>query len=166
MEMETLIVNIMIKLVEKKKSKKKHKPAYTLEVKYMIGDANGYTSEEGTFPVECADALERFCKILDKLQPLEGSWGVMLNEMDSHFAEGQITQEDLDFWNLYVERDYDEDELDESALETLELLGTHSYGDGLGDLVRAETEYSFLVYQNYKLTYYDEDNIKHQTYFE
>lgn len=156
----------MIKLKEKKKSNKKHTPVYNLKINYMIGDANGYTSEEGTFPVECADALEHFCKILDKLEPLEGSWGIMLNEMESHFSEGQITQEDLDFWNIFVERDYDEDELDQESSDMLELLGTHSYGDGLGDLVTAETEYSFLVYQDYKLHYYDENNVKHDTYFE
>lgn len=156
----------MIKIKEKKTSKKKHKPVYTLEIKYMIGDANGYTSEEGTFPVECADALEQFCKILDKLEPLKGSWGIMLNEMESHFVEGQITQEDLNFWNIFVERDYNEDELDQESSDMLELLGTHSYGDGLGDLVRAETEYSFLVYQDYELSYYDEYNKKHNTYFE
>lgn len=132
----------------------------------MIGDADGYTSEEETYPVECADALETFCKILDKLEPLKGSWGVMLNEMEKHFEEGQITEEDLLFWHMYVDKEYDIKDLDKDAAKMLKLLGKNSYGDGLDSLIVGETEYSFLVYQDYKLCYHDEDGVKHNTYFE
>lgn len=152
----------MIKLKEKKKSNKKHTPVYNLKLNYMIGDANGYTSEEETFPIESADVLEKFCKILDKLKPLNGTWGIVFDRgLDRWFKEGQITQEDLDFWKIYVDNDYKEEDLDDEANDILDKIG-----DTLNYLIRGETEYSFLVYQDYTLTYYDEDNVKHDTYFE
>lgn len=158
--MEMHIVN-MIKLVEKKIDKTKYTPEYELEIKYMIGDANGYTSYDETFSIKCGDVLEKFCKILDKLKPLNGTWGIVFDGgLDRWFQEGQITQEDLDFWERYVALDYNDEDLNDEEAELLEELGELNY------LIRGETEYSFLVYQSYKLTYYDENNVKHDTYFE
>ena len=149
----------MIKLKEKK-AKKGQKPYYKLKINYMIGDADGYTSEEGEFKVQDADVIEKFCRILDKLKPLKGSWGIMLNEMDSHFAEGHITEDELNFWDIVATEDYE----DEDFEKVKELNPKHEAM--FQDLISAETEYSFLVYEDYKLSYYDEKGLKHNTYFE
>lgn len=157
----------MIKIKEKKQSNKKQEPGYTLKIEYMIGDADGHTSEEGSFPLGCEDVIEKFCKILDKIEPLKGTWGIVLDRgIDKWFEEGQITEDEFNFWTVFVDREYDEDQLDQETLDLLELLAKYGYGDGLGELVRGETEYSFLVYQDYKLKYIDENGNKHNTYFE
>lgn len=152
----------MIKIQEKKKQTTKKDPYYILKVEYMIGDADGDTFEEEVFSIQSGPVLEKFCKILDKLNPLKGTWGIVLDRgIERWFEEGQITQEDVDFWNIFVYSDYNEEDLDDETNKMLDLVG-----DELGYLVRGETEYSFLVYQDYSLKYVNEYGEKFNTYFE
>lgn len=64
----------MIKIVKEKKQKKASTPYYSLTYKYMIGDANGETSE--TVEVSKDNPfLERYVKLLRSLKPLSDTWG-------------------------------------------------------------------------------------------
>lgn len=159
----------MIKIKENKKSKKQN-PVYSLKINYMIGDGNGYTSEEGEFSVYNAEAIEKFCKILDKLKPVKGSWGIMLNEVFEHYFEDQITLEESLMWSILTEGEYEyNEELEEEYSEELSnnlKEFSEKFAGIFQDLIRAETEYSFLVYQSYELKYHDENGVKHNTYFE
>jgi len=69
----------LIKPKEKKLPKRKSKPYYILTIKYMIGDADGDTSEEAEISKD-NPFLERFCKILRKLRNPEGHWGISLSD--------------------------------------------------------------------------------------
>ena len=145
----------MIKIKKEKEAKtpkKKSKPYYMLKINYMIGDSNGYTTEKGKIS-EDNPYLEPFLKILDKLQPPKGHWGIVFRDIDNYSS--QLTDEEFKlFENVNCLYDIDEDELDDKSLEYLEELS---------NLIRDDIEYSFLVYQDYELIYVDEFKKKHET---
>ncbi len=150
----------MIKIKKEKEAKtptKKSKPYYMLKINYMIGDANGYTSEKGKVSAD-NPYLEGFCKILKKVKPTKGSWGIQLEQedVDKFYKEKQIDKEEHKLLSKIVNpyRDKEAKKLDEKSFEYLEEI---SY------LVRSDTEYSFLVYQDFELTYIDEYKQKHKT---
>jgi hypothetical protein len=155
----------MIKLVKKekeKKSKKSKTPYYMLEYDYMIGDANGNTTEEAKISAG-NPFVERYVKLLNKLKPVKGSWGVQLERSDiyGNFKEKRITKDDLDFLNRTMFSSEDEDEEDaEAYFKTPE---ENSYANELHEGVRAEAEYSFLVFEGVNLTYIDEYGKSHET---
>lgn len=141
----------MIKVIEKKKNKKKQNPYYLLEFNYMIGDSNGYTEEEITCPIEHAEIIERFVRLINGLEPLKGTWGIVLDSHDfvGFLNEGQLNQEDYDF---------------------LKKIMFHSGEEGDDDMrgyfsecIRSEAEYSFLVFESVSLYYYDENGVKFKT---
>jgi len=148
----------MIEIVKEKekKNKKKSDPYYILKYEYMIGDANGNTSEKVHVSAD-NPYLERYVRLLNALKPLGGHWGIVFdrNDMSKFVEEKQITEEECKFLermmfeNCAVDsEDYDEN--DEHAWE---------FVDG----VQGDTEYSFLVFEGVKLTYVDEDGTKHKT---
>lgn len=152
----------MIKIREKQKVTTLRTPYYSLTVEYMIGDADGDTEFEESFPIEAGEVLEKFCRILDKLSPLKGTWGIVFrNGIKEWFEAGQVTQEDMNFWKTYVDLDLKDGEIDEETDKILDLIG-----DTLSYLIRGETDYSFLVYQDYILKYVDEYGEVFNTYFE
>lgn len=146
-----------IKIVKNttKKSKKKIKPYYQLVYNYMIGDANGYTTEDSEVSVD-NPYLERYVKLLNKLESTKGHWGVMLEEdrLNAHCKEGQITKDDLKFLKKIMFNRLDGVQLTEEE---------EGYIEELSEGVRSEAEYSFLVFEGVDLFYYDENNKKYET---
>lgn len=146
----------MIVIKEDKPLKKKITPYYTLTYKYMIGDANGNTSE--TVKVSKDNPyLERYVKLLNSLKPTQGHWGIILEEyrIKKHFEQKQITEDDYNFliYLMFEESDstFVPDPKDEDY--------AYEFSDG----VRGETEYSFLIFEGCYITYVDENNKKHAT---
>ena len=163
----------MIKLVEKKVNKEKvSEPYYLLVYNYMIGDANGDTTEEVEISKD-NPFLERYCILLNSLKPVKGRWGVMLESarIASSFSEGQITEDDYKFLmrTMFIEdlEDWEEEEEEELLLKNyFKTEQDNNWADEFFEGVRAEADYSFLVFQGVSLTYVDEYGIKHGTYFE
>lgn len=149
----------MIKVITKEKKGRKQKPSYRLEYYYMIGDANGRTTESVKVSIE-NPFVERYCKLLNGLKPVQGHWGVSLQPsvIRSSFQEGQITEDDYNFL-MYVmfeeENDYFKSGSDEEEY-VIEFL----------DGVRSENEYTFLCFEGVALFYYDEYGKKFETEFE
>jgi hypothetical protein len=152
----------MIKIKEKKPSTKKITPYYKLVYNYMIGDANGNTSEEIKVSVE-NPFIERYVTLLNKLKPLKGHWGVVFRENDlyKYMEEKQITKEDYDFLNRLMFEEYELEEDNTFIVEKKD----EKFSDGFFYGVRGETEWSFLVFEGIDLFYYDENGVKHKTYF-
>ena len=142
----------MIKIKEKK-NKKKVTPHYKLVFNYMIGDADGDTTEEVDNILLDDPNIEKLVTCLRKLKPLKGTWGVQLdfNDLAKHFEEKQINKEEYEFLRKLLFTDEDDfiDDEDEFSIFT--------------DAVRSETEYSFLVFQGVDLYYIDENGTKHET---
>jgi hypothetical protein len=141
----------MIKVIEKKETKTKQNPYYLLEFDYMIGDADGDTKESMACPIEDAEIVERFVKLINGLKPLSGTWGIVFDSYDfvGFLNEGQLNQEDYDFLKKVMFWGDGEDDDD--------MRGYFS------ECIRGETSYSSLVFQGVSLYYYDEYGIKHET---
>lgn len=146
----------MIEIIPNKpKTKKVSNPYYHLTYNYMIGDANGDTEEETETSID-NPYIERYVKLLNSLEPTKGTWGLILDQSNiaQCLKEKQITEDDFKFLSaIMFEEEYDEFKTDQDW----------DFAHDLGDGVRGETEYSFLVFQGINLEYYDEYGIKFQT---
>ena len=139
----------MIKI--KYKTEKICDPCYVLTYNYMIGDADGYTKEKITLSLD-NPYIERYCRLLNSLTPINGHWGVMLSgsRLKKHYEEGQLTETDYIFLNqLMFEEGYENDE----------------YSSEFFEGVKADGEYFFLVFEGCDLSYIDEYDVEHETYF-
>ena len=138
----------------KNQKKIKVKKSYNFKVFYMIGDANGHTDEQATISVN-NPFLPIITGALDKLQVCKGSWGLQLKSEDyyGNYNSKNINKLELDLLCLVSGYDSDEEDFEEFLKENnfevtdenLEFLGQFE------GLFIDETEYSFLVYQGYKL---------------
>ncbi len=139
----------MIKHIPVSKQVGKISPYYSLEFDYMIGDADGDTSEEISVDVDNR-FLEPLLRILDKLKPTPGTWGICFDDgfAEKHLKAGQINEQEAALLTKIVDSDYQGD--DPTADE---------YLCEFSELFKCETEYSFLVYRWYYLKYYDEDGV-------
>lgn len=152
---------------EEKKPKKKQDPYYILKYEYMIGDANGYTNEKITVSAD-NPFIERYVKLLNKLEPTKGTWGIILsygNRMWSHHQEGQITLDDYNFLNRLAFPESLDEEEDEESINYFKTEQENDWADEFYEGVRSDTEYSFLVFQGVELKYVDEYGKKHKTKF-
>ena len=149
----------MIKLIEiNKETVETIIPYYTLTYNYSIGDTWGRTTQDVYLSVD-NPYIERYCTLLNSIQPLKGRWGIILNEETVELCfkeENQITEDDYNFLmrtmfseeNNYFKSDREND-----------------YADEFYDGVMEELDYSFLVFEGVKLTYTDEHNVVFDTEF-
>ena len=146
----------MIEIVKEKKSTKKSDPFYTLTYQYMIGDADGETSETTTLSLN-NPFIERYVTLLNSLKPTKGTWGLMLQKEDIKkcFKEKQISEDDYNFLCRMMFQDKQSD--------FLVPINYESYAYEFYEGVRADTEYSFLVFEGCDLRYIDEYGKKHKT---
>ncbi len=153
----------MIEVTKEKKKKKKIEPYYILKYEYMIGDANGNTSEKVTISKD-NPYLERYVKLLNSLEPTKGNWGIILesDRLYDHFKEKQITEDDYNFLTALMFEEYNYDDDDEEKNVSY-FKDNDEYAGEFFEGVRGETEYSFLVFEGVTLKYVDEDGVKHNT---
>lgn len=126
-------------------------PYYKVIFNYMIGDADGYTSYNFTCEDEQIEEVMRYITILNKLRPLKGHWGICFEDYPNEYPGTYIG-------------------LDEKEYDVFkELLNS---GDDTGikgkicECLRSRTEYSFLVFQNAEVCYYDIFNTKYKVELE
>ena len=149
----------MIKLIEiNKETVETIIPYYTLTYNYSIGDTWGRTTQDVYLSID-NPYIERYCTLLNSIQPLKGRWGIILNEETVELCfkeENQITEDDYNFLmrtmfseeNNYFKSDREND-----------------YADEFYEGVMEELDYSFLVFEGVKLTYTDEHNVVFDTEF-
>lgn len=154
-----------IQIVKEKPRKRKIKPHYLLKYEYMIGDADGDTSK--TVKVSADNPyLERYCKLLKKVKPVKGTWGICLDTetLEKWLNEKQITKDDYqflqatmfdpDFGILTIDNTDENGEKNPYDLDKDRFLAEFYEG------VDSETEYSFLVFEGLDLKYVDENGVK------
>jgi hypothetical protein len=117
----------------------------TLNIEYMIGDANGDTEKTCEIDIDSEDvldALDVIQHILDNhTKPNKGHWGFSLNSES-------FSEKPKDVYNiLYNQKKapaiYEETKLTPKVLKTISYI--------VGECFRGETEYSFLTYEGYSL---------------
>lgn len=149
----------MIEVIKKNKNKKVE-PHYILEYNYMIGDANGDTSKKVKVSLD-NPYVERYVTLLNKLKPVKGTWGLILDEtnISKAFKEGQIAEDDYKFLTaLMFEYWEDEEDEEDPYFNENDKNSWEFYGG-----VEGETEYSFLVFRGANLYYIDETGEKFET---
>lgn len=141
----------MIKILPNVKPTKPQEPYYNLTYNYMIGDADGETTEESTCSIN-NPYVERYVTLLNKLTPPKGHWGIILerSRLKDHFEQGQLTQEEYDFLKCTMFNDNSGSTFNPSEGDLDEYL--YDFCEG----VRGDAEYSFLVFEGITLEYVDE----------
>lgn len=143
----------LLGLIKKSKTprvKKNHK----LKIFYMIGDAHGHTDEEAVISIN-NPFLKPITEALDKLGEIDGHWGTMLDEehYEGNNKIGNINDFEYELLCLVSGYSYGEDEANDFfqkyGYETSEQI--HDYLQEFEGLLISDTEYSFLVYEGYKL---------------
>ena len=140
----------LIKKPKVPRVKKNHK----LKVFYMIGDDKGHTYEEAVISVN-NPFLKPITEALDKLGEIEGHWATMLDE--EHYSGNKKIGNINDFEyellclvsDLYDYENTIDDFLKKYGYEQSE--ENHYYLQEFDGLFYSETDYSFLVYEKYKL---------------
>ena len=149
----------MIKLIEtNKKTVETIIPYYTLIYNYSIGNSCGYTTKEVYLSVD-NPYIERYCTLLNSIQPLKGRWGIILNEEVIELCfkkENQITEDD---YNFLMRTMFSEDN------NYFKSDKENNYADEFYEGVIEELGYHFLVFEDVKLTYTDEHNVVFDTEF-
>ena len=160
---EKIIEAALTKLTEEEKEalgliKKPKKPRvrknYKFKVYYMIGDADGHTDTEAIISVN-NPFLQTIIKALDKLEVDEDHFGLQLDDRDYsyNYNKNYINKLEYDLLRLVSNYNYEEDDADEFFKEhNFENTETnHDYLLEFEGLFIADTEYSFLSYEGYKL---------------
>lgn len=117
----------------------------------MIGDGNGDTTKKGAISAN-NPFLNIVTSALDKLKVCKGTWGICLGDDTYHtnFTDGNISELECDILTMVSGYDDIEDEvLEKHGFVTND--DTISFLCEFGGLFIDETEYSFLVYEGYKL---------------
>ena len=148
----------MIKIIKEKKTKKTKKPYYILKYNYMIGDANGSTSEKCKISLD-NPYLERYIKLLNSLEPPKGTWGIVFKEYEFGNFDSQLNEDDFIFLSTMMFEEYDGD-IFNVPKENIK------YSNEFFEGVKGDTEYSFLVFEGVDLYYYDEYGKPHNTIIE
>lgn len=137
-----------------KPTKPRVKRNYSFKVNYMIGDADGYTSEQATISVN-NPFVKLVSDALHKLENIEGHWGVMLD--DEHYKgnrdAGNISEMEYKLLTLVTDGCYDEDMVDEffDAYGYYKTEENYDYIMDFDGLLRSDAEYSYLVYEGHTL---------------
>lgn len=132
----------------------------------MIGDADGHTEEEVDLSVD-NPYIEKYCRLLGRLKPIKGYWGISLTpeKIKISFEQGQMTKEEYDFLDRVM---FFEDHMCDKKNDLRTFFPTddeYNYAGEFFDGIKADAEYSFLSLVGYSLHYIDEQNRLHQTEF-
>ena len=149
----------MIKIIERSKiTVETVTPYYTLIYNYTIGDTSENITREVYLSID-NPYIERYCTLLNSIQPPKGQCGIILNEktIESCFKkENQITEDDYNFLmrTMFLEENnyFKNDE-------------ENNYADEFYEGIAEELGYHFLLFEGVKLTYTNEHNVIFDTKF-
>lgn len=125
-------------------------PYFHIVFNYMIGDGDGETTYDFTCGDSEIEEVVKYVKILNKLKPLKGYWGICFKDYPKEYPGKYIgiSKEEYDI--------------------LLDLLNS-SEDDGIkGEFCKClvdEMEYYFLVFQYIEIYYYDKNNAKFKVKF-
>lgn len=121
---------------------KKRKPCFIVSINYMIGDANGNTTETLIVNREQLEKLESYLKILTKLKPLKGHWGICFSNYPSEYP-GEYIGLNEEEYSMFL------DLLDSDKTPCEELT----------DLLYTERESYWVSFTELNIEYIDENNV-------
>lgn len=125
---------------------KKQPPHFNVTVHYLIGDADGNTEE--TILYETEEELEEdipYIKLLQKLEPLRGHWGILFSDYSREYPGEYIglTREEYSKFRDLLDYETTPSESISSALYS-------------------ERDSYWVVFQDIDITYVDENGGTHE----
>ena len=124
----------------------KQTPYFEVTINYMIGDADGDTEETITY--ESEEELEKdipYIKILQKIKPLEGHWGIVFSDYPTTYPGeyiGLTKEEYSKFMDL--------------------LTGEDTPSEALTSVLYLDVVGYWVSLQDVNVTYVDENNAIHE----
>jgi hypothetical protein len=159
----------MIKIIRNGEEHPKQVPFYFLEIEYLLADTNRHVYSSSPILLE-NPYLERFVKLLNSLCTTKDNWGIIFERknLPKHLNEHQITEDDYQFLARMMYDEYEEqgDFEDEDGNERVPFFvepENEVYANQFFELIRGEAHYDFLVFENAKLTYFDEYDNEFET---
>lgn len=125
-------------------------PYYHVIFNYMIGDGDGETTYDFTCDDSQIEEVIKYVKILNKLKPLKGYWGICFKDYPKEYPGKYIGLSEEEYNIL------------------LDLLHPSEYDGIKGEFcacLRDEMEYYFLVFQYIDIYYYDKNNTEFKVKF-
>lgn len=128
-------------------------PYYHIIFNYMIGDGNGHTEYDLTCVSSEIEEVVKYVSILNKLNPLEGYWGVCFNNYPEEYP-GEYIGVSKNEYKVFIK-----------LIECEEDYYTSIKG-AIHECLRSEIECSLLIFEGVEIYYYDENNVKYSVEFE
>lgn len=125
-------------------------PYYHIIFNYMIGDGNGHTEYDLTCVSSEIEEVVKYVSILNKLNPLEGYWGVCFNNYPEEYP-GEYIGVSKDEYTIFID-----------------LLNPDNEGikGEISMCLKGEIEYALLIFEGVEIYYYNENNVKYSVEFE
>lgn len=125
-------------------------PYYHIIFNYMIGDGNGHTEYDLTCVSSEIEEVVKYVSILNKLNPLEGYWGVCFNNYPEEYP-GEYIGVSKDEYTIFID-----------------LLNPDNEGikGEISMCLKGEIEYALLIFEGVEIYYYNENNVKYPVEFE
>lgn len=125
-------------------------PYYHIIFNYMIGDGNGHTEYDLTCVSSEIEEVVKYVSILNKLNPLEGHWGVCFNNYPEEYP-GEYIGVSKDEYTIFID-----------------LLNPDNEGikGEISMCLKGEIEYALLIFEGVEIYYYNENNVKYSVEFE
>lgn len=125
---------------------KEQSPHFEVTVHYMIGDADGDTEEAIMYETE--EALEQdipYIKLLQKLNPLKGHWGILFSDYSKEYP-GEYIGLTRDEYSKFI--------------DLLDYENTPS--ESISSALCSERDSYWVVFQDIDVTYVDESGRTHE----
>lgn len=120
-----------------------------LVIKYMINDADGYTSEHLIFTSDApTDKIERLVTLVNKILNAGGTPGHIGFMFDTTHV------------NILLSNNIISVDEHEFLRNVIDLYDDFEYFE---DVIRSEAEYGFLLVDSIYILYYDEDGLQYKT---
>lgn len=125
-------------------------PYYHIIFNYMIGDGNGHTEYDLTCVSSEIEEVVKYVSILNKLNPLEGHWGICFNNYPEEYP-GEYIGVSKDEYTIFID-----------------LLNPDNEGikGEISMCLKGEIEYALLIFEGVEIYYYNENNVKYSVEFE
>lgn len=125
-------------------------PYYHVIFNYMVGDGDGETTYDFTCDDSEIEEVVKYAKILNKLKPLEGYWGICFKDVPEEYP-GEYIGISKEEYNIFL-----------GLLHSREDIGIKGE---FWDCLRDDIGYNFLVFQYIEIYYYDKNNVKFEVKF-
>ena len=131
-----------------------YNPRYEVIFNYMIGDGDGYTTENFSCDPDKIEEVIKYVDILNRLKPLSRHWGICFSNYPEEYPGEYIGLNEEEYKILIHLINLGDEYKDEDEDSILSIENT------ICDCLRSQIEFSFLVFEGVEIFYHGEDGRK------